>query len=1275
MQSAEDYEAEFRVRSSTGNKQYSVDLYSLDEPHDVWGDCECSYDDEGVCKHAVASSYALEEYLRNRLYGTNKVLDVEADVLDYVRKKNLMQQADWSGTQPTPPKPVVTTQAPPPKPAIPTASNTTVRLKNVADETVRPLVDPSYWSNRRHYQNVTSIEQGQGYETFSLFIKKTGTFNVRISRVQKGEYHFSCSCNQKLNRPLCEHQMGVLLWLCSHRGTLALELLRDLTTEKNALLAEFGYSVNDKITDLFDFKLNPDNETLNLIQLDKRIQRVDGQGWDTLLQSTLSNLPDRPLLPALTTAVSVPVQGYLWELFNRKAPPYFQLSLLKGTLNTKTGKLTDIVRQHAYDKMRPTVDATDLTIMNLNRMLTQEYLNEYLVSQGFKLGRYSWDVKYTDEVREVLLLWSLQFLDQLMPLLADKPVRLLKGETGNGTGTGTAVRVETQPVTLHFQLQRTNGETILQAYGRIGHEDPILFDRITDLGTDALVLIDNERIARFLSVEAAITARQFLDRDGSLRFRSVRDEAFFNGFLVPLANRFSVDFGEGNELTQTELEFREGRIYLKEDAQNLLLIPTFAYDNPSNDTSNTDPSENDLIEMAHDFRPVRVVAHNGIVELQRRDGEVEEQFIDFIRQQHPDFTYQTGSFFYLSAEKVIQNGWLYTFYEALRLNQTRLFGVGTLKKFRQNPYPVEFRIRQSSGIDWFDLKVEVRFGDQSVALADVRKAILRKQNYVELKDGSLGMLPEAWVEQHAQLFRLGQVDDKKDTIRLSKRHFTILEHYRELISDPKLLKELDDKKEKLLNFQQIKKIKLPPNVKATLRPYQEEGYRWLNFLDEFGWGGCLADDMGLGKTLQMLTFLQAQKNKNPKGFHLVVMPKTLIFNWQAEAARFCPDLRLQVHTGTGRPKNADGFKDSDIVLTTYGAVRYDIDWLRTVPFEYVVLDESQAIKNPGSQIAKAVKLLKARNRLTMTGTPVENNTFDLYSQFDFLNPGFLGSEELFKNEYANPIDRQQDKTRAAELRRLIYPFLLKRTKEEVAKDLPDKTETVLYCEMGKQQRRVYEAFRDRYRDLIEGKIAEEGAEKSAFLILEGLLKLRQICDSPALIKTDEDYGHESAKLDEILREIEENASNHKIVIFSQFLGMLDLIRQRLERDRVPYEYLDGKTEDRAGRVQNFQGNENCRVFLMSLKAGGVGLNLTEADYVYLVDPWWNPAVEQQAIDRVHRIGQTKRVFAYRMICKDTVEEKILTLQDRKRALASELISTETGFLKKLTPTDILGLFS
>jgi non-specific serine/threonine protein kinase len=571
------------------------------------------------------------------------------------------------------------------------------------------------------------------------------------------------------------------------------------------------------------------------------------------------------------------------------------------------------------------------------------------------------------------------------------------------------------------------------------------------------------------------------------------------------------------------------------------------------------------------------------------------------------------------------------------------------------------------------MQMEITFGNQIVSLNDIKKALVKKQNYVQLADGTIGMLPEEWLEKYASLFKFGQV--KNDTVQVSKLHFSLIDDLYEHIDNEKVQQEIREKKMKLLAFKEIKDVQLPKNSSAQLRDYQLEGVKWLKFLEEFNWGGCLADDMGLGKTLQVLTFLQMRKETNPQSVHLVVVPTTLIFNWQAEVEKFAPELRIFVHRGIGRHKNTNAFSQHDIILTTYGTLRSDIEHLKDFQFDYVVLDESQAIKNPNALTSKAVKLLLAFNRIVMTGTPVENNTFDLYSQMDFANPGLLGAQDFFRTEFATPIDKYRDEYAATMLRKLIHPFILKRTKDEVAKDLPDKTEMTLFCEMGKKQRKVYETYREVYRQKIADKMAADGKEKAAFLILEGLLKLRQICDSPALLSDDADYGDDSAKLDEIIREIEENAGHHKILIFSQFLKMLDLIKTHLEKVGIPYEYLDGSTQDRALRVRRFQDNEHCRVFLMSLKAGGVGINLTEADYVYLIDPWWNPAVEQQAIDRAHRIGQTKKVFAYKMICKDTIEEKILLLQDKKKGIAKELISTEQGFIKKLTKEDVIGLFS
>jgi len=410
---------------------------------------------------------------------------------------------------------------------------------------------------------------------------------------------------------------------------------------------------------------------------------------------------------------------------------------------------------------------------------------------------------------------------------------------------------------------------------------------------------------------------------------------------------------------------------------------------------------------------------------------------------------------------------------------------------------------------------------------------------------------------------------------------------------------------------------------------------------------------------------------------MVVCPTTLIYNWENEIKKFTPELSYRIHHGSIRTRDATELEQSNIIITTYGTLRSDIHVLSKTFFDYIVLDESQAIKNPGSKVTKAACLLTAKNRLCMSGTPLQNNTFDIFAQMNFLNPGLLGSMEFFRNEFATPIDKFGEPEQKDHLRKLLHPFILRRTKEQVAKDLPEKMETILFCEMEEAQREVYEAYRNSYRDKILGVIDQQGIDKSQLTILQGLMKLRQICDSPAILNEEEKYPNNSIKLDELTREITENIGEHKALIFSQFLGMLALIKEKLKENNVTFEYFDGSTspQERQRAILNFQENDECRVFLISLKAGGVGLNLTAADYVYIVGPWWNPAVEQQAIDRTHRIGQTKNIFAYRMICKDTIEDKILQLQDRKRILAKELIADDTSFVKSLSKEDVEYLFS
>ena len=435
--------------------------------------------------------------------------------------------------------------------------------------------------------------------------------------------------------------------------------------------------------------------------------------------------------------------------------------------------------------------------------------------------------------------------------------------------------------------------------------------------------------------------------------------------------------------------------------------------------------------------------------------------------------------------------------------------------------------------------------------------------------------------------------------------------------------------------------------------------------------------MGLGKTIQIISFFKHLKNKGKtnKQPHLIVLPTSLIFNWQEEIKKFCPSLKVKVVGGVKRTKSAEDFQKFDLILITYGLIVKDIDYLKDFHFNYIVLDESQAIKNPTSQRFKAARLLKSNNRLVLTGTPIENNTFDLYAQMTFINPGLLGNMAGFKKNYATEIDKNKNKEVAKELTHLINPFLLRRTKEQVATELPEKTEQILYCKMEKEQQKVYDAYKNEYRNYLMGKIDEEGLGKSKMYVLEGLTKLRQICDSPQMVKDDIQKTDESIKIKELLSHISEKTNNHKILVFSQFVTMLHLIKDKLDEAGIKYEYLDGKTKNRQEKVDNFQNDNEVRVFLISLKAGGTGLNLTAADYVYLVDPWWNPAVEAQAIDRCYRIGQNKKVMAYKMICKNTIEEKIITHQESKKKLSSELIQTDESYVKALSKESINDLFS
>ncbi len=658
-----------------------------------------------------------------------------------------------------------------------------------------------------------------------------------------------------------------------------------------------------------------------------------------------------------------------------------------------------------------------------------------------------------------------------------------------------------------------------------------------------------------------------------------------------------------------------------------------------------------------------------------RDQEAELRFLSTLLQQHDYFREQLEEgfdYFYLHRSRFIGEEWFLQAFEAWYDSGIAILGFNELQNNKLNPARAKVSVAVSSGLNWFNTVVTVKYGRQKASLKQLQKAVRNKSRYVLLDDGTMGILPSEWLTKLAAYFEAGEI--KGEELHTPRINFGIIaELYEQEQMDPDLIKELEHYREKMDHFDHIAPVTVPATLKTTLRDYQQQGLNWLSFLDSFQFGGCLADDMGLGKTIQIIAFLLWQKEQAPQAPSLIVMPTSLLFNWQAEIEKYAPSLQQFTFYGADRFKDNKGLSTYDVILTTYGTVVSDIQYLKTLSFNYVILDESQAIKNPSSQRYQAVCQLRQRNRLILTGTPVENNTFDLYAQLSFACPGLLGSKQQFRDLYAIPIDKFKNDKRARELHQKINPFLLRRTKEEVVAELPEKTEIVLYCPMGEEQKKIYKEEEQKIREYINAQ-PEDGLMKSSMYVLKGLTRLRQICNAPALLN-EEVLHHEnpSVKLDTLIKELIRRSPYHKILVFSQFTSMLDLVRERLVQEHISFEYLSGQTKDRATKVRAFQEEERVRVFLISLKAGGTGLNLTHADYIYLIDPWWNPAVEQQAIDRSYRIGQQKKVIAVRLICPDTIEEKIIKLQASKKSLADGLIKGNSSTLPRFSKAELLQL--
>ncbi|ANI90687.1 helicase SNF2 [Arachidicoccus ginsenosidimutans] len=1205
----------FRVKDDAYASWYKVHVLHYKNPQEMSLRCTCPYNLSDMCKHEAAVLFELQQ-----MSDSNRLGGMEA---------NFQQQ------------------------------HTVLHMKRIELPSIRLLTSRENFEAAEEFlrtDKAVIISAENEIVKAEVAVDKN-TYNVIIQKNKERNFDTSCDCNSDTHHPVCMHKAVVLLQLLGKSGADFFDSIRNWDREKNQLLGLYGYSLDDDLDNKFEFSYKDGKPYLRV--LDTSIKRVANP-----------NVYNPQTVPAKPLKEEVDV---LEEKANQKAGivlqqdeqqyPFIKFTPVKAEVNEEQNtfispiEIIDLNKFVNADKL----DEEDKQLIQQLRKIMPSEVSRYLnrnspFSAIWDNIIQQHDEPLTEDTRKLIIEYLYPKYKKLFQSTANNYFTFY---LPSGKNLQSA-NIELANYSINYVSPSFEVLSVENGYEIICNVDTLLGEKRIDeneLNCPLIFQVENQ-FYLWHNAEDAMIADKFLP-GGKMFFPQDTWEVALYDFVLPLSKNYKVNFSgiAQEELANIEPEIR---VNLSEKGDYLVLEPVFIYLNHK-----ISAQDNDKI----------IIPQNDKLLIIHRNKEAENIFFQKVQALHSGFAVIDNRYaLALKGTEVLKNNWFFLFVDAMRDMNVPVYGFESLKKYKFNTAKPTTLINLSSNTDWFDAKVNIDFGGQKVSIEELKKALSNKQQVVELKDGTLGVLPEEWLKKYSLLFQVG--DAQNGSLRLSKYHFSVVDELYAQRDESELIFQLEEKYENIRQKYSIAPIDAPEHLQPILRPYQLSGFQWLNYLNDVHWGGILADDMGLGKTIQTLTFLSHLKKNSETFKALVVCPTSLLYNWENEIKKFTPHISYFIHHGSTRSYTHIKDEGIDIIITTYGTLRSDIKEFSEINFSYVVLDESQAIKNPQSKIAKAVNLLKASNRLCLSGTPLQNNTFDIYAQMNFLNPGLLGSIDWFKQQFAIPIDKFGEQQQKEHLRKLLFPFILRRTKEQVAKDLPAKTEQVLFCEMGTQQRKIYDAYRNDVRDKILGLIEEQGVQRSQLTILQGLMKLRQICDSPAILK-DDDYPNYSVKIDELGKELEENLSNHKALIFSQFLGMLSLIKTKLEALGIKYEYFDGSTSinDREKAIQNFQNDDECRVFLISLKAGGVGLNLTAADYVYIVDPWWNPAVEQQAIDRTHRIGQTKNIFAYRMICKDTVEDKILQLQEKKRALANELISDDGGFVKNLSREDIEYLFS
>jgi len=902
------------------------------------------------------------------------------------------------------------------------------------------------------------------------------------------------------------------------------------------------------------------------------------------------------------------------------------------------------------------LDDTDLKLIKMLEEIEQGNIIKKFYKKPIRPFEFFTKI-FNDQLFDTIRPKMEKKIGEALILLAKKPIYLMSKE---GYPAERQLQIATEPATVLFHFRRDTEE--IRYFPTIKYQGmriEFMFKNAEIISNHPAWMLLEDTLYYFEKEIEGKKLLPFLNKRYIAIPRS-SEQSYFEKFVIPLIEKHSV-YAEGFTINTEKYDAQPiiKPIYVENGVSQLQLYfkysgYIFPYGDGRHVSVRMDKDGDDY--TFHRIKRSLTWEKNKMGELEKMGLKTASSLFQNLevdlKDEDADHAFSIFEWLNQHHEELSQLG-----FEIEQPEGQKRYVFGTSK--------IDLEVKENN--DWFDIYAVVYFGPYRIPFIQLKNHILNHKKEFTLPSGEIAVIPEKWFSQYGNLLHFSEGNGE---LKLRRQHIGLVN---ELAEGELANITMTRKLQKLTDFETLEDIELPKHFKGDLRPYQKAGYNWFHFLKSYHFGGCLADDMGLGKTIQALALLQKHKEdteaSGSKSTSLVIMPTSLIYNWMNEAKKFTPKLRLMVHTGTMRYKSPEVFGNYDVVITTYGISRIDIDLFKEFFFDYVILDESQNIKNPSSKSFQSVRQLKSRFKLILSGTPVENSVNDLWTQMSFINPGLLGIQQYFQNEFVTPIEKKKDEDKARKLQALIKPFVLRRTKEQVATELPPKTETLLYCPMTEEQSTVYEKVKSEYRNELLKSLEDGTYAKTQIQVLQGLIKLRQIANHPSMV--DAEYEGDSGKFENVVHTLNTVLEGgHKVLIFSQFVKQLTIYRNYFDEQRIPYDYLDGSTQNRGDIVKHFQEDKKTQVFLISIKAGGVGLNLTEADYVFILDPWWNPAVEQQAIDRTHRIGQTKNVFIYKFITKDSVEEKILALQQRKLSVARALITTEDSFIKSLSAEDI-----